>query len=264
MTVQSVGIANRDGSDDGVTRQDSLETIAYGLFLRHMAQLEDGGLECRHGAEHTVVTRIHPIEAEAQTTHVKLAFREMLDGGRIIHVAQNLVREGCLQLSAGHIELLELKGREVVEVITVGANEMAEDGSGNDSRLMLQSLDNLINVALWVEAQTMHTSVELDVHWPARDTLLLRSMYQRIHQSEGVHLWFQVVVEHGIEGRHLGVHNHDVLCDAVTTQGDTLVGNCHSQIVNTMVLQRLGHLHRASSIGICLDHAYQFSFWLQE
>ena len=46
MTIQSVGIANRDGSDDGVTRQDSLATIAYGLFLRHMAQLEDGGLEC--------------------------------------------------------------------------------------------------------------------------------------------------------------------------------------------------------------------------
>ena len=110
----------------------------------------------------------------------------------------------------------------------------------------------------------MHASIQFDVYWPTRNALFLSSMYQFIHQSERVHLWFQVPVEHGLEGRHLRVHDHDVLRDAVATQGHTLVSHSHGQIVHPMVLQGLGHLHSTSSIGISLDHAHQLGLGLQE
>ena len=110
----------------------------------------------------------------------------------------------------------------------------------------------------------MHTCIQLDVDGPSRDTLTLSSVNQGIHQTEGVDLGLQVVVEHGLEGRHLRIHNHDVLSDAMTAQSDTLVGYGNSQIIDTMVLQRFSHFDSTSAIGISLDHAYQLSLRLQE
>ena len=110
----------------------------------------------------------------------------------------------------------------------------------------------------------MHARVQLDMHRPSCDTLLLGRMNQRIHQSEGIDLWFQVVVKHRLEGRHLRIHNHDVLCDAITTERHARVGNGHSEVVDTMVLQRLGYLYGTCTIGIRLHHTYQFGFRFQE
>ena len=50
----------------------------------------------------------------------------MLDASRVVHVAQNLMREGCLKLLTASLETLELQAREVVEVVAIGAYEMAE------------------------------------------------------------------------------------------------------------------------------------------
>ena len=160
----------------------------------------------------------------------------MLDGGTIVHVAQNLVREDALQLLAGLVKFLKLHGREVVKVVTVRAYEMAEDRAWNDGILTLQTTDNLVDVFLGVKAETVHTSIELDMYGPTRNTLLLSSMDEGIHQTERIHLGFEVVVEHGLEGRHLRVHNHNILRDAIPAQGSTLVSHGDSEVVDTMVL----------------------------
>ena len=188
----------------------------------------------------------------------------MLDGSTIIHVADNLMGEGSLQTAAGLVELLELHGGEVVEVITVGTDEMTEDGTRYDGVLALQTADNLVNILLRVEAEAVHTRIEFDVYGPTRNTLLLSGTDEGIHQTERVDLWLEIVVEHRLEGRHLRVHNHNVLRNAVATQCDALVSNSHCEVVDTVVLQGLGNLHGTSAIGVGLDHADQFGLRLQE
>ena len=48
----------------------------------------------------------------------------MLNTGRIVHVTQNLMAESCLQTAAPFVEQAELPGREVVERVAVGTDEM--------------------------------------------------------------------------------------------------------------------------------------------
>ena len=102
------------------------------------------------------------------------------------------------------------------------------------------------------------------MHRPSRDSLLLCSTNQGIHQSETVYLRLQVVVEHRLEGGHLRIHDHDILCDAVATQCDALVGHSNRQIVHTVVLQCLGHFHSSCTVGVGLHHAHQLRLGFQE
>ena len=177
---------------------------------------------------------------------------------------QYLVAECLLQPSAGRFEALELAGGEAVEVVAVRAHEMREHRARYDGLLMAEPADQLVDVILGVESQPVHAGVELDMHWPSCDALLACRPYECVHQSEGVDLRLQVVVEHGLEGRHLGVHHHDVGGDAGLAEGDALVGHRHGEIVHALILQRLGHLHGPRSVGIGLDHAHHLRVGLQE
>ena len=108
MTVQTVGIADRNGCNHGVVLYLSLTTVSHRLTGRYTAQLQDGGLQRRHGGKDTVIAGIDTIEADAQTTHVHLALREVLDAGGVVHVSQDLMAEGGLQLLAARLGLREL------------------------------------------------------------------------------------------------------------------------------------------------------------
>ena len=106
---------------------------------------------------------------------------------------------------------------------------MGEDGAWNDGVLALQAVDELVHILVGVEAQPVHACIELDVDGPTRDALLLSGMDKCLHQTEGIDLGFQVVVEHGLESCHFRVHDHDVLRDAIATQFYAFVGHGHSQ-----------------------------------
>ena len=188
----------------------------------------------------------------------------MLDGSGVVHVAQYLMGESRLQFPACLVELLKLHGGEVVKVITVRTHEMGEYRTRDDGILTFQTCDDLINIFLGVEAQAVHTSIQFDMYWQAGDTLFLCRTNQSIHQSEGIHLRFQVIVEHGLESSHLRVHDHDILSDAMTTERHTLISHRHGEIVDTMVLQCLRHLDGTGTIGIRLHHAHQLRLWLEE
>ena len=129
---------------------------------------------------------------------------------------------------------------------------------------MLQTVDELRHILQWVKTETVHTRIELDVYGEVVDAVLLSLAHKSVEQSERVHLWFKVVVEHGLECRHLRVHNHYVRCDAVLAQRHTFIGYSHSQIVYAVVLQSLGYLHGTCSVGIGLYHAHEFGFGLHE
>ena len=141
---------------------------------------------------------------------------------------------------------------------------MAEYGTWDNRLLMLQTVNEFVDILNGIETETVHTRIELDVYGPACDTLFASSLNQCIHQSEGVDLRLQIVVEHRLESRHLRIHNHDVGGDASLTERHTLIGHSHCEIIDTMVLQRLGNLNGTCAIGISLDHTHHLRLGLQE
>ena len=76
----------------------------------------------------------------------------MLDARRVVHVADNLMIEGCLKLLATLIEECKLACRELVEVVSIRANKVREDRTRDDSVLLFQSLNQFVHILLWVKA----------------------------------------------------------------------------------------------------------------
>ena len=141
---------------------------------------------------------------------------------------------------------------------------MTEHRTRDDGILMPQTINHLIDITHGIEAQTMHAGVELDMYGPAGDTLLTGCLDKCVHQTERIDLRLEIVVEHGLEGGHLGIHDHDVGGDAGLTERHTLVGHSHGEIVYTMILQRLGYLYGTRTIAVSLDHTHHLRLRLQE
>ena len=258
MAVETVGIAYRDSSNDAIAIDERMAAIADTRTGRHMAKLEDGGLQRRDIVEDVVRARIDAIEANAETAHVELAVAEMVNARGVVDMTDDMVGEGGLQLAAAHIKLLKLLAGEIVKLVGIGTDKVAEDATRDDSRLGLEAGNQLVHVFQRIESKPTHARIELDVDGIARDALAAGGLDKGVEETEGIDLGLQVVVEHRLEGGHLGVHHHDVARDAIAAQRHALVGHGHGQVIDAVVLERLGHLHGTRSIGVGLDHADEF------
>ena len=258
MAVETVGIAYRDSSNDAIAIDERMAAVADTRTGRHMAKLEDGGLQRRDIVEDVVRARIDAIKANAETAHVELAVAEMVDARGVVDMTDDMVGEGGLQLAAAHIKLLKLLAGEIVKLIGIGTDKVAEDATRDDSRLGLEAGNQLVHVLQRIESKPTHARIELDVDGIARDALAAGGLDKGVEETEGIDLGLQVVVEHRLEGGHLGVHHHDVARDAIAAQRHALVGHGHGQVIDAVVLERLGHLHGTRSIGVGLDHADEF------
>ena len=96
VAAQAVGIANGDGGNARGALKDGATAVADGVTGWHVAYLQDGGLQCGHIVEHGVVAWVDAVEAQPQAHHVEVVLREVLDGGGVADVAQNLVVVGRL------------------------------------------------------------------------------------------------------------------------------------------------------------------------
>ena len=173
VAVQAIGVADGQGGDARVAGQVALAAIAHGVFLGHVAYLQNGGLEGAHILHDAVVYRVDPVEAEAEAHHVELRAGEPLDACRVADMAQDLVRECGLQLERGCLERLYLPAGEGVELRGVAAYQVREYGTGDDGILPLQPLYQTGHVG-GGEAQAVHAGVQLDVDGEMGDALLLR------------------------------------------------------------------------------------------
>ena len=108
VTVQAIGITDRDGGYDTVLIQDGLARITHALTSLDIVHLEDGGLQGAHAVDGLVVARVDAVETETQAAHIQLALWEVLDTCRIADMAQYLMVEGCLQLLAALVEEFKL------------------------------------------------------------------------------------------------------------------------------------------------------------
>ena len=75
---------------------------------------------------------------------------------------------------------------------------------------MFQTVYQLRHVLQRIEAKTVHARVQLDMYGEVAYAVLLRLTHKGVKQAEGIDLRLQVVIKHGLERRHLRVHNHDV------------------------------------------------------
>lgn len=138
-------------------------------------------------------------------------------------MTDDMVGEGCLQLAAAHIKLLKLLAGEFVKLIGIGTDKVAEDATRDDSRLGLEAGNQLVHVLQRIESKATHARIELNVDGIARDALAAGGLDKGVEETEGIDLGLQVVVEHRLEGGHLGVHHHDVARDAIAAQRHALV-----------------------------------------
>ena len=208
MTVQSVGISDRNGGNARRTRERTTATVTDGLVSRNVMYLEDGGLQRAHAVDG--LARVITVESESKATHVELALWEVLNARRIVDVSEYLVRECGTKLAATLLEEFELVSRELVEGVRIATYEMREDRTWDDRRLMFQTVYQLRHILQRVKAETVHASIQLDVYREVAYAVLLRLTHKGVKQAEGIDLRLQVVIKHGLERRHLRVHNHDV------------------------------------------------------
>ena len=92
---------------------------------------------------------------------------------------------------------------------------MGEDATGYEGGLVGEAVYELGHVGEWVEAEAVHAGVELDVYGHVGDACVSGGLNEGLEYAEGVYLGFEVVLEEGLEGAHLGVHDDDGLGDAV-------------------------------------------------
>ena len=129
----------------------SLARIAYRVTSWYVTQLQDGSLQRRDIVDCLVRSWVDTIQAQAQSAHIHLMFREVIDARRVVHVADNLMAERSLKFLATLIEECKLMGRELVEVVSIRANEVREDRTRDDSVLLFQSLNQFVHILLWVK-----------------------------------------------------------------------------------------------------------------
>lgn len=164
-------------------------------------------------------------------------------------------RKRSLQGVGTHQVTAVLLGGEVVKAIAVAAHEVREDGAGHHGRLSLQTGYQARHVVERVEAHAVHAGVQFYVYGHVRDARVLGCSDEGIEQTEAVDLGLEVILKHGIEARHLGIHHHDVFRYAVGPEQSTLVGHRHGQVGHLLLaLQRLGHFHGSGPIGVGLHH----------
>ena len=127
----------------------------------------------------------------------------------------------------------------------------------------MQTFNKLRHIFMRIEAQAMHTGIELDMDRHITYTFALGSLNQFFQYAETIDIRFQTIVEHSAESRFFRVHYNYRTSNARFSQVGTLVGNGYRQIIHLMVLQSLGYFQRSGTVSRRLDHTYQLSLWLQ-
>ena len=141
----------------------------------------------------------------------------MFDACRVVDMAENVVFESSLQHPTAFIKSFELPLREVVELVGIRPYKVRKHRFGYQGVLVVQAFYQSGNIVFGVEPKAVHACIQLDMNGKSRYSLFLGSLNESLQQAETVHFGFQIVVEHGFEGRHFGVHYHDVAAYSVAS-----------------------------------------------
>ena len=264
-TVPSVGITDGDGGNARIPGQFPATAVAYCFTGPDVMNLQDCCLERGYIIYNRVVPGINAVQAQTQAYHVHLTVWEMFDSCAVVHVPQDVVWECCLQRICSYQVAAVLFGRELVERVAVAAYKVGKYAAWNKCCLMLQLLYEPWHLGLGVEAEPVHSGIELDVNGHACYACTLGCVDKCVKYAERIDFGLQIVLEECIETGHLGVHYHNGLGNAVAAQQCAFVGNGNCQIAYLcLALQGLGDLDCSCSVCIGLDHTDNFGIGIQE
>ena len=87
-----------------------------------MAQLQNGGLQGRHGGEDAIISGIDTIQTNSQTTHIHLTFREMFNTSGMLYREMGLKEKLASMPEDEMFALLATDGMLVKRPVLVSGN----------------------------------------------------------------------------------------------------------------------------------------------
>ena len=127
MPVNAVGIAHRDGGDDGARGGFAPAAVADGVARAEVLDLQDFAFQRSYRGELHARKRADAVDADAQAHHVVLVLREALNAGGIEDVAHGPVADPVHDGLRVPLEEVELGRREGIFFRVLGHAEVRED-----------------------------------------------------------------------------------------------------------------------------------------
>ena len=143
MTVQAVGIADRDNRDAGIALYIAHPAVADGITCRNVLYLQDSRLQCADVTQPFLTGGTDSIQADAETYHIHLIIGEPFYSGRVQDMLDHLVFQPGFQFCCHAGERIQLLFCEIVEDIGVAAYEMRKYGASHYTALFFQATANL-------------------------------------------------------------------------------------------------------------------------
>ena len=198
MTVQSVGIADGNGSNARRPFHHGAAAVPHARACGNIADLQDGGAQGGDARQPPVAEGVDTVKSQSEAAHVELALGESLYARRVADVPEYAIWHGFLQHGRSFVETFELLLREVIKPFIVATHKMRENGTRPQCLLSLQTLDESRHVVFGVESQPAHTGIQFDVYRKFRNAFVACSVHKGIEESETVDFRFQSVLEEGV------------------------------------------------------------------
>ena len=133
---------------------------------------------------------------------------------------------------------------------------MGEHRRDAQFRIALHDVDETGKI-LHVEAQAVHSRIHLDVDVEGRDFRMPRQhLLQLLQIVEVEDFRLEAVVDHHLEAVGFGTEHDNRRVDAAFAQADSLVGIGNSQVINSLVQQRIDQFHIAEPIRGGFHHGH--------
>ena len=257
VTVDSVGVTDGDGGDDGARTGLAPSAVTHGVPFTQMLDLQDlafqgsdrGELDARHGAD--------AVDADTQAHHVVLVLRKTLDAGGVEDMAHGHVADSRRDGLRVLLEKAELGGREGIFLGIVGDTEVGKHGFHLHLRVRVQEIHQRGNLR-GHESQAVHACVQFDMDGvvPQADfPEMAAEGVQRLQvRNAGLHACSD---DFGVEVRARR-QDDDRQADTVLPQLQPLHGIGDGQVIGPGALHHRGKLHGAVSVCIGLDENQQF------
>ena len=227
--VKTVGITDRYNGNLPVFGERGVTTVTDRLARLDSLDGKNGRQQRAHITQLRTVER-YTIQPDAQAAHVELIRSEPLDARGIAYMPDNrpfatltqrqktaiAQRQKTLFEGVGALlKIVYLLHRKRIKLRLVAAGKVREYRTYTYNLRALQTFDESRQF-FQIEAQTVHTGVDLDVYRVIFQPFLCRSGNDLLQRCKRIDIRFEVVLEDKVHGCHLGVHDDDRQRDACT------------------------------------------------
>ena len=177
------------------------------------------------------------VQTDTQPAHIKLILPKSLYSRTIQNMLQYRYtvipgyRYSGNKLLRTTVEICYLLLREVIKLRLVAAGQMREHTRHSYSLGRTQSLNKPRHV-LFIEAQSVHAAVYLDMYRHVLQPLGFGGCNNRLQRLMRIHIRLQVILEYQVHRSHFRVHDDNRQRDSRTSEFHTFVRYSYRQIIH--------------------------------